>query len=204
MALLLTIAVSCMSIMQDISQLGLSKLRRSISVIPQVPVLYGGISLRSNLDMFNDHSDEKIQEALLYASMLDVIHSLPRGLDTTVMEGGSNFSVGQRQLLCLARAILRRNKVLIVDEATANVDSRTDQLLQEAVAENFQGATILAIAHRLDTVIDYDKILVLGSGGVLEYGSPHDLIAKGGAFCSMVDDTGDNMAGILKARAKKK
>ena len=204
MALLLTIAVSCMSIMQDISKLGLSKLRRSISVIPQVPVLYGGISLRNNLDMFNDHSDEKIQEALLYASMLDVIHSLPRGLDTTVMEGGSNFSVGQRQLLCLARAILRRNKVLIVDEATANVDSRTDQLLQEAVAENFQGATILAIAHRLDTVIDYDKILVLGSGGVLEYGSPHDLIAKGGAFCSMVDDTGDNMAGILKARAKKK
>ena len=111
-----------------------------------------------------------------------------------------SLSVGQRQLLCTARAILRKNKVLIMDEATANVDARTDMLLQDAVAKNFQGATILAIAHRLDTIIDYDKVLVLGSGSVLEYGSPHDLITSGGAFSSMIDETGD-MADILKARA---
>ena len=120
-------------------------------MIPQVPVLYGGISLRSNLDPFKDHSDEDINEALLYVSMLNAVNSLPHGLDSTVSDGGSNFSVGQRQLLSLARAILRKNKVLILDEPSANVDSHTDKLLQEAVAENFKDATILAIAHRLET-----------------------------------------------------
>ena len=109
-------------------------------------------------------------------------------------------SVGQRQLLCLARAILRRNKILVLDEPTANVDSRTDKLLQEAVSKSFKGATILAV-YRLDTVINYDKILVLGSGGVLEFGSPRELIANGGAFCSMIDDTGEEMATALKERA---
>jgi ATP-binding cassette subfamily C (CFTR/MRP) protein 4 len=90
----------------------------------------------------------------------------------------------------------------VLDEPTANVDSRTDALLQEAVSKSFKGATILAVAHRLDTVIDYDKILVLGSGSVLEYGSPHELIMKGGAFRRMVDDTGEEMATDLKAQAK--
>ena len=89
----------------------------------------------------------------------------------------------------------------VLDEPTANVDSRTDELLQEAVAKSFQGATILAVAHRLDTVIDFDKILVLGAGGVLEYGPPHELISNGGAFCRMINDTGEEMADILKARA---
>jgi ATP-binding cassette subfamily C (CFTR/MRP) protein 4 len=89
----------------------------------------------------------------------------------------------------------------VLDEPTANVDARTDKLLQEAVAKSFEGATILAVAHRLDTVIDYDKILVLGSGGVLEYDTPHTLIMMGGAFCSMVHDTGDDMSEFLKARA---
>ena len=88
------------------------------------------------------------------------------------------------------------------DEPTANIDSPTDKLLQEAVAKSFHGATILAVAHRLDTVIDYDKILVLGAGEVLEYGGPHELITCGGAFCSMVDDTGEEMAEMLKARAR--
>lgn len=162
------------------------------------------VSLRENLDPFHQHDDEQINESLLDVHMLEAVRFLPHGLDTTVAEGGSNFSVGQRQLLCLARAILRRNKILVLDEPTANVDSRTDKLLQEAVAKSFQGATILAVAHRLDTVIDFDKILVLGSGGVLEYGSPHELIAKGGAFCDMIDDTGEEMAAMLKARARAK
>merc|ERR1711957_433263 len=133
--------------------------------------------------------------------MLEPVRALSHGLDTTVAEGGLNFSVGQRQLICLARAILRRNKILVLDEPTANVDSRTDKLLQEAVAKSFQNATILAVAHRLDTVIDYDKILVLGSGSVLEYDTPQALIMKGGVFCSMIADTGDEMSEFLKARA---
>jgi ATP-binding cassette subfamily C (CFTR/MRP) protein 4 len=91
---------------------------------------------------------------------------------------------------------------LVLDEPTANVDSRTDALLQEAVSNSFKGATILAVAHRLDTVIDYDKILVLGKGSVIEYGSPHELILKGGAFCQMVDDTGEEMALDLKEQAR--
>ena len=186
----------------DIAKLGLHKLRRSISVIPQSPVLYGGCSLRENLDPFHHHDDERIGEALYDVHMLDVVRSLSHGLDTTVAENGLNFSVGQRQLLCLARAILRRNKILVLDEPTANVDSRTDKLLQEAVAKSFSDATILAVAHRLDTVIDYDKILVLGAGGLLEYGTPHELVVKNGAFCSMIDDTGEEMANILKARAR--
>lgn len=186
----------------DISQLGLHKLRTCISVIPQSPVLYGGCSLRENLDPFHHHNDEQINEALLDVHMLEAVRALSHGLDTTVAEGGLNFSVGQRQLLCLARAILRRNRILVLDEPTANIDSHTDKLLQEAVAKSFHGATILAVAHRLDTVIDYDKILVLGAGEVLEYGGPHELITRGGAFCSMVDDTGEEMAEMLKARAR--
>jgi ABC-type multidrug transport system fused ATPase/permease subunit len=121
---------------------------------------------------------------------------------TTFPSKHDEQSVGQRQLLCLARAILRRNKILVLDEPTANVDSRTDKLLQEAVSKSFKGATILAVAHRLETVINYDKILVLGSGGVLEFGSPCELIANGGAFCSMIDDTGEEMAATLKERAR--
>ena len=187
-------------LLQDISKLGLSKLRRSISVMPQFPVLYGGMSLRDNLDPFHHHADEVIYQALVHVSMLDAVESLPCGLGTIMSEGGSFFSAGQKQLLCLVRAILRKNKILVLDEPTANVDSHTDKLLQEAVAENFEGATILAIAHRLDTVIDYDKILVLGSGGVLEYGSPRELIANGGAFSMMLDETA-GIASMPKARA---
>jgi ATP-binding cassette subfamily C (CFTR/MRP) protein 4 len=167
--------------------------------MPQCPVLFGGISLRDNLDPFRDHSDDEIHRALLYVFMLDAVESLPCGLNSIMSEGGSCFSAGQKQLLCLVRAILRKNKILILDEPTANVDSQTDKLLQEAVAENFEGATILAIAHRLNTVIDYDKILVLGSGGVLEYGSPDELIASGGVFSMMLDETAGRASSMLKA-----
>ena len=133
--------------------------------------------------------------------MLDAVLGQSQGLDTLVSDGGSNFSVGQRQLLCLARAILCRNKVLVLDEPTANVDSHTDKLLQKSVKENFDGSTIIAVAHRLDTVIGYDKILVLGGGSVLEYGSPCELIQTDGHFASMIRDTGEEMSKFLISKA---
>jgi ATP-binding cassette subfamily C (CFTR/MRP) protein 4 len=122
-----------------------------------------------------------------------------------VAEGGSNFSVGQRQLLCLARAILASNKILILDEATASVDRRTDELLQQALQVAFKDGTILAVAHRLDTVIEFDYILVLGHGNVLEFGSPADLLRnEDGHLARMVQDTGETMSKELRQRAFRK
>jgi ATP-binding cassette subfamily C (CFTR/MRP) protein 4 len=188
----------------DVSKIGLHTLRTSISVIPQVPTLFSGCSVRENLDLFGLHTDESIRKVLEDCHMLEVVEELPDGWDALVAEGGSNFSVGQRQLLCLARAILSKNRILVLDEATASVDRRTDQLLQETLHKSFRDGTILAVAHRLDTVIDFDLCLVLGNGHVLEFGSPAELIRSGGAFASMVADTGDAMMNELKKRAFQK
>jgi ATP-binding cassette, subfamily C (CFTR/MRP), member 4 len=185
----------------DIAKVGLHRLRTSISVIPQVPTLFSGCTVRENLDLFNIHSDESIQKALEDAHMSDVVAELPKGIHSLVSEGGSNFSVGQRQLLCLARAILSKNKLLVLDEATASVDRRTDRMLHESLHESFGEATILAVAHRLDTVIEHDYILVLGQGRVLEFGSPAELLRYAGAFSKMVDDTGDVTSRDLRQRA---
>jgi len=186
----------------NISKIGLHRLRTSISVIPQHPTLFSGSTVRENLDVFGLHSEEAIHEVLRSAHLTEVISELPKGIDSIVSEGGSNFSVGQRQLLCLARAILSKNKILILDEATASVDRRTDQMLQESLQESFGDATIIAVAHRLDTVIDHDYILVLGQGKVLEFGTPSDLLrTTGGAFFTMVEDTGETTANELRQRA---
>jgi len=188
----------------NIATVGLHTLRTRLSVIPQMPVLFSGCTVRENLDPFASHTDDQIKEALQDVHMLSVIQDLPSGMASMVSEGGSNFSVGQRQLLCLARAILRKSPFLILDEPTANVDRRTDELLQQALQKSFHQATILSVAHRLDTVIDYDFILVMGAGHVLEFGSPAELVEKeGGYFASMVKDTGDSMSQELRRRAKK-
>ena len=188
---------------QDISKVGLHTLRPKISVIPQVPTLFSGCTIRENLDLFHLHSDNEIQDVLSSCRLVDAIKELPQGWNSIVLEGGSNFSVGQRQLLCLARALLSKNKVLVLDEATASVDRRTDQLLQQALQESYKDGTILAVAHRLDTVINYDYILVLGHGEVLEFGSPADLLLLSeddettGVFSQMVHDTGEVMSNFL-------
>jgi len=185
-----------------IQDLGLHALRTHISVLPQVPTLFSGCTVRENLDLFSLHSDDEIAEVLTECHMLSVVNELVDGWDSIVSENGSNFSVGQRQLLCLARALLSRNKILVLDEATASVDRRTDQLLQQALLEQQTLGTILSVAHRLDTVIDNDYILVLGGGKVLEYGKPADLLRQSnGAFASMVNDTGESMAQELQRRA---
>jgi ATP-binding cassette subfamily C (CFTR/MRP) protein 4 len=186
----------------DIQNLGLHTLRTKMSVISQVPVLFSGCTVRENLDPFHAHADQNLKDALDDVHMLAAINDLPQGWNSMVAEGGSNFSVGQRQLLCLARAILNKNKLLVLDEPTANVDRRTDELLQEALHKSFEGATILSVAHRLDTIIDHDYILVLGNGRVLEFGPPADLLEKeGGHFASMVRDTGEGMSRSLRQRA---
>merc|ERR1712176_789865 len=186
----------------DISTMGLHKLRKQMSVINQTPVLFSGNTIRENLDPFKFFSDDDISEALCDVQMLEAVNELPQGLNFLVAESGSNFSVGERQLLCLARAILQKSKILVLDEPTANVDSRTEKLLQKAISKSFNGATIISVAHRLDTIIESDLILVLAEGKVIECGCPSDLIANDGSFASLVNDTGEEMSKELIRRSK--
>jgi ATP-binding cassette subfamily C (CFTR/MRP) protein 4 len=160
----------------DTASVPLSRLRRAVSVVAQEPVLYAG-SLRNNLDPFREHSDAAVLGAL---EAVQLTRLLGGGLDApNVEEGGGNLSVGERQLLCLARAVLRRNKLLLLDEATANVDAETDRRIQGAVRTLFRGCTILTVAHRLETVADYDLVVELEAGRVKRVGRPSDVIVNG-------------------------
>ncbi|XP_057686609.1 multidrug resistance-associated protein 4 [Corythoichthys intestinalis] len=185
------------------SKLGLHDMRQKISIIPQDPVLFTG-SMRKNLDPFNQHSDEELWNALQEVQLKSVVEELPGKLETVLAESGSNFSVGQRQLVCLARAILRKNRILIIDEATANVDPRTDELIQTTIREKFQECTVLTIAHRLNTIIDSDRILVLDAGRIHEYDEPYTLLLDSSSiFNKMVQQTGKQEAAALLEAAKK-
>ncbi|KAF9276165.1 hypothetical protein BGZ68_010215 [Mortierella alpina] len=161
----------------DISTLGLDALRQHLSIIPQDPTLFAG-TIRHNLDPFETQSDKDLWEALERAHLKDHISTLPGGLSFEVAQNGENFSVGQRALICLARALLRKTKVLILDEATAAVDVETDDLIQKTLRREFQDRTVLTIAHRIKTVMDSDKILVLEKGRVQEFDAPKVLLRK--------------------------
>jgi ATP-binding cassette subfamily C (CFTR/MRP) protein 4 len=175
----------------NIADVGLHRLRKSISVIPQVPTLFSGCTIRENLDLFGNHTERQVLDALGHAYLTDMVDSLPLGIHSMVSEGGSNFSVGQRQLLCLARAILSKNKLLVLDEATANVDRQTDQLLQESLQNSFRDGTILAVAHRLETIMNADRVLLMGNGRILEQGPPKELLQdSAGLFSAMAESGG--------------
>nr|WBG67118.1 ABCC3 protein [Mythimna separata] len=182
----------------DASMISRQGLRSKISIIPQEPILFSA-TIRYNLDPFNIFSDEELWRALEQVDLKSAITSL----DFKVTEGGSNFSVGQRQLMCLARAVLRSNQILIMDEATANVDPQTDNFIQETIRRQFAACTVLTIAHRLNTIMDSDRVLVMSGGEVLEYEHPYVLLSDANsAFSAMVRETGDKNSANLFQVAK--
>ncbi|XP_072396584.1 ATP-binding cassette sub-family C member 4-like isoform X2 [Diabrotica undecimpunctata] len=182
----------------NISDIGLNELRMNISIIPQDPVLFSS-TVRYNLDPFDKHSDEILWKALENVQLTSVIHNLSQ----LITKGGSNFSAGQRQLICLARAIVRNNKILVMDEATANVDMQTDTLIQETIRERFKDCTVITIAHRLNTIMDSDRILVMDAGQIIEFDHAFKLLENSkGYFSKMVDETGSTMKETLREMAK--
>ncbi len=186
----------------DIKGVGLTHLRSRLSVIPQTPTLFIG-TIRSNLDPFNNASDEAVWAALEQVQLKEFVTSLPQGLQSEVKEGGENFSVGQRQLFCFCRALLRGSKIILMDEATASVDQRTDAMIQGAMESAFTDHTVIIIAHRLNTVMACDKILVLDQGHVAEFGKPSELVNREDSyFAALVNKTGEENAKRLRALIK--
>jgi len=180
------------------NEIGLHDVRKNISIIPQDPVLFSG-TVRYNLDPFNQFNDDELWVVIEEVELKDAVPAL----DFEVSDGGSNFSVGQRQLVCLARAILRRNKIIVMDEATANVDPRTDNFIQTTIRQKFVDCSIITIAHRLHSVMDCDRILVLDNGYLKEYDHPHKLLSNPNSILSsMVEHTGAASSKILRQVAR--
>lgn len=190
----------------DISKVMLQDLRNRLAIIPQDPVLFTG-TVRSNLDPLDEYTDfelrrviEKLQTPTantIPACSTDVSHKAASenplsSLSFPISEGGYNLSQGQRQLLCLARAIVSRQKIMVMDEATSSVDKPTDILIQKSIREGFENSTLIVIAHRLSTVADFDKILVLSDGKVVEFDEPRALLDKRGMFWELVQQSGEN------------
>ncbi|KAG0238515.1 Multidrug resistance-associated protein 1 [Actinomortierella wolfii] len=174
----------------DISTVGLKYLRQHLAIIPQDPTLFAG-TLRENLDPFNELQDADLWEALERAHLKEQVSALQGGLNFKVSQNGDNFSVGQRSLLCLARALLRKTKILVLDEATSSVDMQTDELIQQTIRKEFKDRTILTIAHRIKTIMDSDKILVLEQGHVEEFAPPKELLARDSLFYRLALQAGE-------------
>ncbi|KAG5874920.1 hypothetical protein JTB14_023946 [Gonioctena quinquepunctata] len=182
------------------SDVKLETLRAKLSIIPQDPVLFSG-TLRHNLDPFEDYSDDTLYKAIGDVELKDAANVINR-LESKVTDKGANYSIGQRQLICLARAILKNNKILILDEATANVDPQTDALIQNTIRKKFVDCTILTIAHRLNTIMDSDKVLVIDAGRIREFDHPHILLQNTKSlFHKMVMKTERNTSEQLRGIA---
>ncbi|KAL8648048.1 MAG: hypothetical protein Q9210_005213 [Variospora velana] len=203
----------------DISKINLQQLRSRLAIIPQDPVLFSG-TVRSNLDAFDEHGDAELYDALERVHLIRGTGNMSRAvepssssaartdepgamaipddntnifssLSSRISEGGLNLSQGQRQLLCLARAIVSRPKIMVLDEATSAVDMATDVLIQRSIREEFGDSTLIVIAHRLSTIADFDRILVMSDGRAVEYDTPRELLAQRGVFWEMVEQSGE-------------
>ena len=198
----------------DISKIGLEDLRSRLTIIPQDPVLFSG-TLRSNLDPFDQHDDVELWAALKRSHLIDHNHQDEAGnydssddsknitLDSPVTANGSNWSQGQRQLIALARALVKKSSLIILDEATSSVDFDTDHRIQQTIRKEFVDSSLLCIAHRIRTVADYDRILVLDQGQVIEFDTPYHLISKeNGVFRQMCERSGEFNELLTIATAK--
>ncbi|KAM1873466.1 hypothetical protein ACFX13_007298 [Malus domestica] len=170
----------------DICSIGLHDLRSRLSIIPQDPTMFEG-TVRSNLDPLEEYTDEQIWEALEKCQLGDEVRKKEGKLDSTVSENGENWSMGQRQLVCLGRVLLKKSKVLVLDEATASVDTATDNLIQQTLRQHFTDCTVITIAHRITSVLDSDMVLLLSHGLIEEYNSPARLLEnKSSSFAQLV------------------
>lgn len=171
----------------NIHEIGIHDLRQKISIVPQDPIVFDG-TIRRNLDPEGKHNDSDLWNILRKVHLFDKVSQLDQQLDTLMVDEGSNFSVGQRQLLCVGRALLRNSKIILIDEASSNIDYETDQLLQKTIREELKSKTVVTIAHRLQTIIDYDRIIVMKDGKIIESGPPIELYNKDGYFRKMCQD----------------
>ncbi|KAL0414738.1 UNVERIFIED_CONTAM: ABC transporter C family member 14 [Sesamum radiatum] len=179
----------------DICKLGLHDLRSRFGIIPQEPVLFEG-TVRSNIDPLGLYSDDEIWKSLERCQLKEVVSAKPEKLDSSVVDSGDNWSVGQRQLLCLGRVMLKRSKILFMDEATASVDSQTDAVIQKIIRQDFSACTIITIAHRIPTVIDCDRVLVIDNGWAKEFDDPGRLLERPSLFGALVQEYANRSSGL--------
>ncbi len=199
----------------DISAIGLHHLRGNVTIVPQDPTLFTE-TIRFNIDPFNEFTDEEIIMALKKVQIWESIKPKDKSkvgtpieegerLRSEVTGGGSNFSLGQRQLLCMARALIRKPKILLMDEATASIDEMTDHLIQKMIKEEFLNSTVITIAHRLNTIIEYDRIMVLDKGKIVEFDTPFNLLQNSeGYFTSLIKEQGKTFEQEMLKLAEKK
>ncbi|XP_024963049.1 ABC transporter C family member 3-like, partial [Cynara cardunculus var. scolymus] len=172
----------------NISSIGLHDLRSRLSIIPQDPTMFNG-TIRTNMDPLEEHSDDQIWEALDKCQIGDEVRKKEGQLDSTVTENGENWSTGQQQLVCLGRVLLKKSKILVLDEATASVDTATDNMIQKTLREHFSDSTVITIAHRITSVVNGDMVLVLNNGLIEEYDSPTKLLEeKSSSFSKLVGE----------------